>query len=211
MLADGIIEESDSSWSSPPIPVRKKNGTIRIAVDYRKMNIVTIYNPFYMPSTEEVISSLGQANLLSKMDLAKGFHQVPMATDSKDKTTFSCKFGKFRYLRMPFGLRNAPSTFQIMMQRCLKDLELFSSPCIDDVVMFSNSWPDHLHHLFQVMSRLKEYGLTVKISKCLWDCKPLEFLGYVVGEGQLSIPKARIHSFQLYVRPRIKKQLLSFI
>ncbi len=181
--------------------------SLRSLADYRKLNSVTIYNPFYTPSTEEVVSSLGQANCLSKMDLAKGFHKVPVATDSKDKTTFSCKFGKFRYLRMPFGLHNAPSTFQIMMQRCLKDLELFSSPYIDDVVVFSNSWPDHLHHLFQVMSRLNKYGLMVKISKRLWGCKSFELLGYIVGEGQLSIPKARIHSFLSYVRPHTKKQL----
>ncbi len=134
-------------------------------VDYRKLNSVTIYNPFYMLSTEEVISSLGQANFLSNMDLARGFHQVPTAIGSKDKTTFSCKFGKFRYLRMPFGLRNAPSTFQIMMQRCLKDLKLFSSPYyIDDVVCFLTLGLIICTTYFKLCLDFKEYGLTVKIS-----------------------------------------------
>ena len=111
LLDDCIIEESGILWCSPAIPVKKKDMSIRIVVDYRKLNSVTVYDTFYMPSTEEVIARLGQAQFLSKLDLTKGFHQVPMADNSKDLTTFSCKFGKYRYLRMSFGLKNAPSTF----------------------------------------------------------------------------------------------------
>ncbi len=122
LLSAGIIEPSQSEWSSPPIPVKKKDGSIRIVVDYRKLNSVTIPMPFYMPSTEEIISSLGNAKVMSKLDLAKGFHQVPVEEASRDLTTFSCKFGKFRYRRMPFGLRNAPSVFQLLMQRCLQEV-----------------------------------------------------------------------------------------
>ena len=129
LLADGIIEESYSPWCSPPIPVKMKDMSIRIVVDCRKLNSATVYDIFCMPSTEKVIARLGQAQFLSKLDLAKGFHQVPMADDSKDITTYSCKLGKCIYLGMPFGLRNAPSTFQVMMQRCLLHLEAFSSRC----------------------------------------------------------------------------------
>ena len=177
---------------APHIPVKKKDMSIHIVVDYRKLNSVTVYDPFYMPLTEEVIARLGQAQFLSKLDLAKGFHQVPMADDSKDFTTLSCKFGKCRYLRMPFGLRNVPSTSQVMMQRCLLHLEAFSSPYIDDVIIFCQTWSDHLSHLFQLLFRLKLHGLTVKQSKCSWGCIKFEFLGYVVGEGSLSIPKSRL-------------------
>ncbi len=105
LLSAGIIEPSQSEWSSPPIPVKKKDGSIRIVVDYRKLNSVTIPMPFYMPSTEEIISSLGNAKVMSKLDLARGFHQVPVEEASHDLTTFSCKFGKYRYRRMPFGLK----------------------------------------------------------------------------------------------------------
>ena len=110
---------------------------------------------------------------------------------------------------MPFGLRNAPTTFQVMMKRCLLHLEAFSSPYMDDVIIFSQTWSDHLSHLFQVLSRLKLHGLTVKQSKYLRGCTKFEFLVYVVGEGSLSIPKSRIDKFQ--VKPAIKKQLCSFI
>ncbi len=114
-MAQGIITESDSHWCSPPLPVRKKDGSIRIVVDYRKLNQVTEDEPLYMPSTEEILARLGAAHYLSKLDLAKGFHQIPMAEESSKYTAFACKFGKFEYLKMPFGLKNAPATFQLLM------------------------------------------------------------------------------------------------
>ena len=101
---------------------------------------------------EEVIARLGKAQFLSKLDIFKGFHQVPMADNSKDLTTFSSKFGKYRFLTMPFGLKNVPSTFQVMMQHCLLHLEAFLSPYMDDEIIFSQSWPDHLSHLSRVCS-----------------------------------------------------------
>ena len=135
MLADGIIEESDSLWCSPPIPVKKKDLSSR-------SHSVTVYDPFYMPLTEEVIARLGYAQFQTKqLDIARGF--IRLQDDSKDFKTFSCKFGKYGYLRMLFGTKNALSTYQVMMQRCLH-LEAFSSPYMDDVIIFSQTWPDHL-------------------------------------------------------------------
>ena len=130
-------------------------------VDFRKLNFITVAEPFYMPSTEAVIARLGAAKFLSKVDLAKSFHQIPMSECSKMFTAFCCKFGKFEYVRMPFGLCNAPATFQLLMQRCLDGLELFSSPYIDDIVVFSEDCPSHL------TQRLQFHGLTVKLAKCL--------------------------------------------
>ncbi len=147
LLAQGIITESDSHWCSPPLPVRKKDGSIRIVVDYRKLNQVTEDEPFYMPSTEEISARLGAAHCFSKLDLAKGFHQIPMAKESRKYTAFACKFGKFEYLKMPFGLKNAPATFQLLMQRCLAGLEAFSSPYIDDIIVYSSDWSCHMFHI----------------------------------------------------------------
>ncbi len=112
---------------------------------------------------------------------------------------------------MPFGLRNAPATFQLLMQSCLSNLQSFSEPYIDDIVIFSTSWSDHLSHISQVLSRLSDHGLTVKLKKCLWGCTQFEFLGYVIGEGKLSIPPARLHQFQHYVKPKTRKPLKSFL
>ena len=112
-LADaGIIRPSVSPWSSPIIPVRKKDGSVRLCIDFRRLNKETVPDPYLMPRVEEIIDCLGEAMYVSTLDLNKGFHQVPMKPDDIDKTAFCTPWGKYEYLFMPFGLRNAPSTFQ---------------------------------------------------------------------------------------------------
>ncbi len=160
--------------------MKKQDGSVRIVVDFRKLNEKSVAEPFYMPICEEVIARLGPAKFLTKLDLAKGFHQIPMAPESRHLTAFSCKFGKYEYLRMPFGLKNAPATFQLVMQKCLIDLESFSSPYIDDIIVFSITWAEHLKHIAAVLERLKVNGFTIKLNKCLWGCSAFEFLGYEV-------------------------------
>ncbi len=100
LIEDGIIESSNSEWAFPAIPVRKKDGGIRIVIDYRKLNAVTRKLPFYMPTIEEVIGKLGKARYFSKVDLTKGFHQIPISQESMDKTSFVASFGKFRYRQL---------------------------------------------------------------------------------------------------------------
>ncbi len=180
-------------------------------VDYRKLNLVTIPEPFHMPTTNEILSRLGNAKFLSKLDLLKGFHQVQLNLLSVNTLHFLCRHGKYQYKRMPFGLKNAPTTFQLLMQVVLRGLERFASPYIDDVVIFSVTWEDRLQHIDTVLSRLSEHDLTVKSSKCSWSCTLFEFLGYVVGEGHLSIPLAQVRQLQSYVRPHTVSQLRSFL
>ena len=116
LLAVGIIRESTSPWASPIVPVRKPDGSIRLCVDFRKLNAITEPDPFYMPAVDEVIDKLGEAKYLSKLDLSKGFYQIKVAPKDVPKTAFITPYGKYEFLRMPFGLRNAPSTFQRTMQ-----------------------------------------------------------------------------------------------
>ncbi len=110
LLELGIIEVSHSHWSSPPIPITKKDGGIRIVCDFRRLNTVTVAEPFLMPTIDSIIARVGNSTYLSKLDLLKGFHQVPMEEESKQYTAFSCAHGKFQYKVMPFGLKNAPAT-----------------------------------------------------------------------------------------------------
>ncbi len=123
LLSLGIIEPSTSKYSSSPMPVSKKDDGIRIVIDYQKLNSITVKEPFSMPSIEEILSQLGNASFLSKLDLLKGFHQVPMSPESRQYTAFTCLQGKFQYCVMPFGLTNAPGTFQLLMQQVLRGLE----------------------------------------------------------------------------------------
>jgi len=166
LLELGVIELSVSKWSSSPIPVKKKNGGIRIVIDFRKLNSVTIREPLTMPSIDDILAHLGNATVLSKMDLLKGFYQVPMEDSSKQFTAFTCLQGKFQFKVMPFGLTNAPSTFQLLMQSVLRGREPFCLPYIDDIVIFSTSFDDHLDHILAVLAHLSQAGLTVKQEKC---------------------------------------------
>ncbi len=211
MISLGVIEPSTSKWSSPPLPVRKKDGGIRIVIDFRKLNSVTVREPFTMPSIDDIISHLGEATILSKLDLLKGFYQVPMDEVSKQYTAFTCLQGKFQFKVMPFGLTNAPSTFQLLMQSVLRGLEPFCLPYIDDLVIFSTSFDQHLAHITSVLSRLELAGLTVKQEKCSWCFASFDFLGFHVGHNRLSIPSTKVSTISSYQLPLTKSSLRSFL
>ncbi len=206
-----IIEPSTSKYSSSPMPVAKKDGGIRIVIDFKKLNAITVREPFTMPSVEDIISKLGSATVLSKIDLQKGFHQVPMEHTSKQYTAFHCLQGKFQYKVMPFGLTNAPGTFQLLMQQVLRGLDHYSLPYIDDIVIYSSGFEEHIHHVASVLLRLSSANLTVKKSKCSWCFSTFDFLGFHVGEGMISIPQARITQFSQYKIPTTRTSLKSFL
>ena len=147
-----------------------------------------------MPRIDETLDKLGEAKFLSKIDLAKGFYQIQVEPRDIPKTAFVMLFGKFEFLRMPFGLRNAPASFQRAMENILSELYELSSPYIDDVVIYSHTWEDHLIHIDRVLKALTEHGLTIKPLKCVWAAQQIEYLGFVIGNGELSIPTARMES-----------------
>ena len=211
MLERGFIEESSAEWSSPIVTVKKPNGKIRVCVDYRKLNSVTTPIPFYMPRIEEVLEATGQATVISKMDLSKGYYQVKVCPEDRDKTTFVCHKGKYRFNRMPFGVCNAPAIFQTLMEKILHGLGEFCKVYMDDLIIFSDTWEEHLTHVRKVLTALKAAGLTANPAKCEWGGKQLQFLGHIIGSGEMSIPKARIQALKSYVKPTTKRGLRSFL
>ena len=156
LLAAGIIRPFLSSRSSPIIPVRKKDGSVRLCVDFRRINAVSVPDPYLMPRVDEIIDRLGKAQSLSKLDLNKGFHQVPVNPSDIEKTAFCAPARKFEYVFMPFGLRNAPAPFQRLMDQVLVNMMDFARAYIDDVVVYSESWEEHLRHLRSVLERFRE-------------------------------------------------------
>ncbi len=167
LIESEIIVPSDSYWASPLVPIRKPDGSIRICVDFRRLNSITPLKRFYMPTLPEILDSLGSSCVLSKVDLVSGFHQIQMSEESSPKTTFVCHKGKFRYLRMPFGLRNAPSIFQSVMEAVLSPVRSCSRVYIDDVVVFSPTWEAHLNDLCKVLMCMKEAGYqSLKLECC---------------------------------------------
>ena len=206
----GIVVPSTSPWASPVVPVPKTDGTVRVCVDYRKLNEVTTSDPYYMTCMDEILERVGGSKIISKLDLVKGFYQVEVDPSSQCKTAFVSPYGKFEFQRMPFGLKNAPAAFQRMMV-VLGDCYECSAPYIDDVVVFSNSGEEHVQHLRCVLECLRKFGLTIKEAKYEWGKVKLEYLGHVIGGGELAVPAHRAAAMANYIRPKTKKQLRSFL
>ena len=207
----GIVVPSTSPWASPVVPVPKKDGTVRVCIDYRKLNEVTIADPYYMTTLEEILEKVGESRVMTKLDLAKGFYQVEVEPQSQEKTAFISPFGKFEFTRIPFGLKNAPAIFQRLMEVVLRDCYCFSAPYIDDILVFSGSGAEHVQHLRLVLEKLRKFGMTINEKKCEFGKEKVEYLGHIIGGGELAVPAHRAAAMADYIRPVTKKQLRSFL
>ena len=211
LITKGYIKPSSSPWASPMVTVRKADGSARLCVDFRKINSLTRQTPFYMPRVEEVLEGVGQAKFISKLDLSKGYYQVQLTKEAMPKTAFTSHRGTFEFTRMPFGVKNAPACFQELMQRVLAEHRKYATAYMDDVVVYSTSWEDHLSHVNEVLQALNTAGLTANPTKCRWGGQAVEFLGHWIGAGTMSVPKHRIEALANYERPTTKKGLRAFI
>ena len=211
MLQDGVIEPSTSEWAAPIVLVKKKDGTLRFCVDYRKLNAQSNVDPYPMPRVDELVDRLGSARYLTTLDLAKGYWQVPMAEDSREKTAFITPQGLFQFTVMPFGLQGAPATFQRMMDRLVASMAAFCAAYLDDLVIFSNSWEEHLSHIDHVLTALRGAGLTAKPSKCQFGMNQCVYLGHVVGNGQVQPEISKVEAVQRWPVPTTKKQVRAFL
>ena len=185
MQDQGVIQPSCSPWASPVVLVRKKDGTMRFCIDYRQLNQATKPDVFPLPRISDLLDQIGKAQFFSTLDLASGYWQVRMHSDSQQKTAFTTSYGLFEFRVMPFGLRNAPAVFQRLMQRILTGLNPsdgpdFVSVYLDDILVFSPSLDDHLKHLGQVLERLSQAGLKLKPSKCHFLTQQVEYLGHII-------------------------------
>ncbi len=209
LVSCGVIERSSSPWASPLVPVKKPDGRIRLCVNYRKLDEITTREPYYIPSFQEMIDRVGQGCVLSKVDLAKGFHQVEVEKSDRVKTCFVCPFGKFQFRRMPFGLMNAPSVFQRLMD--LVGCSDFARCYIDDILVVSENWSVHVCHLRALFRTLLEAGLTCKREKCVFGQRRLEFWGHEIREGVVCVPEARVWAIREHPLSKTRRQLRAFL
>ncbi|CAF1654656.1 unnamed protein product [Rotaria magnacalcarata] len=181
MLQAGHISPSRSPWAAPIVLSPKKDGSLRFCVDYRKLNANTIRTAYPMPRVDDTLDSLCQAKYISTLDLRSGYWQVELDPDSRDKTAFITHRGLYEFRVMPFGLSNAPATFQCLMDVVLAGLKWQSCLVyIDDIVVFSPTFEQHLRDLSTIFDRLANAGLTLKASKCDFCRKELKYLGHLI-------------------------------
>ncbi len=183
MLKLGVIEPSRSPWASPIVMVPKPDGTLRFCNDFRRLNQVSEFDGYPMPRVDELLDRLGRARFISTLDLTKGYWQVPLTDEAKPKTAFSTPSGHWQYRVLPFGLHGAPATFQRLMDILLRPHQGYAAAYIDDVVIHSETWEDHLERLRRVLLELHRAGLTANPKKCHLALPEAKYLGFQVGRG----------------------------
>ena len=212
MLESGIIRPSKSPWSSPVVLVPKKDGTLRFCVDYRRLNAVTRKDRYPLPRMDEYIDSLGDSTIFSTLDCNSGYWQIPVRERDIAKTAFACHSGLFEYLRMPFGLVNAPASFQRTLDIILSHVKWKTALVyLDDVIVFSRTVEDHFKHMDDVLSSLHAAGVTLKLAKCEFFTNTVKYLGHIIRPGTLSIDEIVTKSIREIALPTNQTELRSFL
>ena len=210
MEAQGVIRRSDSPWASPLHVVPKADGSLRPCGDYRRLNDVTRPDRYPLPHIHDLNSKLHGARIFSVLDLARGYHQVPVAAEDVPKTAIITPFGLFEFLRMPFGLKNAAQAFQRLMDGILRGVD-FSFVYLDDILVASPDEKTHMDHLRQVFQLLDHHGLMVNKAKCVLGQGSVKFLGHTVTADGVYPHNDRVEPILQYARPHDKKGVQRFL
>ena len=210
MLDMGVIRKSDSPYSSPIVIVRKKDGSNRICIDFRRVNKLSRFDSEPMIRPQDIFSRISQDKYYSKFDMTKGYWQIPMRKQDIAKTSFVTPDGCYEFVKMPFGLMNSGATFTRMMRRLLEGVRNVEH-YIDDCLVHTESWEQHMETLREFLGRVRRAKLTVRPSKCEMGFENMEFVGHEVKKGEIGLHADNIKKIREAPRPKTKTQVRSFL
>ena len=212
LLSKGFIRPSISPWGAPVLFVKKKYGSLRLCIDYRQLNRVTIRNQYPLPRIDELFDQLQGSRVYSKIDLRSGYHQLRVQESDVPKTAFRTRYGHYEFLVMPFGLTNAPAAFMDLMNRVFQPyLDRFVIIFIDDILVYSGSSKEHSEHLRIVLQTLRERQLYAKLSKCQFWLDRVAFLGHVISAEGVSVDPQKIEAVVNWKPPKNVSEVRSFL
>src|ERR1700730_17030009 len=211
-LRIGFIHPSRSPHGAPVLFMWKKNGNLRLCMDFRGLNKVTKKDRYLLPLTKDLLDVPGKAKIYTKLDLRHAYHLVCIAKGDEWKTAFRTRYRSFEWCVMPFGLTNAPATFQHFMNDIFSDLlDMFMVIYLDDILIYSDDPKQHIEHVQEVLRRLRENGLFLNPAKCEFHAEPMEYLGFVLSPTGLSMDTAKVKVIQKWPTPRKVKDIQSFL
>ncbi|RVW22924.1 Retrovirus-related Pol polyprotein from transposon 17.6 [Vitis vinifera] len=212
LLDKGFIRPSVSPWGAPVLFVKKKDGSMRLCIDYRELNKVTVRNKYPLPRIDDLFDQLQGACVFSKIDLRSGYHQLRVRGEDVPKTAFRTRYGHYEFLVMPFGLTNAPAAFMDLMNRVFKPyLDQFVVVFIDDILVYSRSREEHEGHLSIVLQTLRDKQLYAKLKKCEFWLDRISFLGHVVSNDGISVDPGKVDAVANWRRPSTVTEIRSFL
>jgi hypothetical protein len=212
LLDKGFIRPSTSPWGCPTLFVKKKDESLRLCVDYRPLNAMTIKNKYSLPRIDVLFDQLVGSKVFSKLDLRSGCHQIKIRASDIPKTAFSTRYGLYEYLVMSFGLTNAPTYFMYLMNSVfMPELDKFVVVFIDDILVYSKNEDDHVNHLHTVLQRLRDHRLYAKFSKCDFWLREIKFLGHTISQDGVLVDPEKVQEVMDWKPPTTVRHIRSFL
>ena len=212
MLQSGIVSHSSSPWSSPVVMVPKRDGTQRVCIDYRRLNQTLRNDSFPLPRIDDLFAILGKAKYFSCLDLKSGYHQIEIVPEDREKTAFCTRTQLLEFNRLPFGLSCGPSLFQRLMSIVLKGIEgKYALAYLDDIMIFSESFEEHIEHLKDVFERLRDANLVLNKKKCHFIKEKIEYLGHIISRDGIQPNPEKVRAIQTLDPPTTVRGVRSYL